>query len=76
MGDALVEQRSTARHVRLAVDALPAEQRDLVALVMLEGYSYREAADLLDLPIGTVMSRLSRAKAALARQLGNEGKAA
>ena len=76
LGDALVEQRSTARHVRLAVDALPAEQRDLVALVMLEGYSYREAADLLGLPIGTVMSRLSRAKAALARQLGNEGKAA
>jgi RNA polymerase sigma-70 factor (ECF subfamily) len=59
--------------VRAAVDALPPEQRDVVALVMLEELSYREAADALGLPIGTVMSRLSRAKAALARRMSAEG---
>lgn len=40
---------------------------------MLEELSYRETADLLGLPIGTVMSRLSRAKAALAKRIAAEG---
>jgi RNA polymerase sigma-70 factor, ECF subfamily len=47
---------------------LPAEQRALLLLVSVEGLSYKEAADTLGIPIGTVMSRLSRARAAL-RQL-------
>jgi RNA polymerase sigma-70 factor (ECF subfamily) len=72
-GVALVEASNEARMVRAAVDQLPSEQRDVVALVMLEEFSYREAADALDLPIGTVMSRLSRAKAALAKLLTAEG---
>lgn len=72
-GVALVEQSDEARMVRAAVDRLPPEQRDVVALVMLEEFSYREAADALGLPIGTVMSRLSRAKAALAKLLAGEG---
>ncbi|MNO31253.1 ECF RNA polymerase sigma factor SigH [compost metagenome] len=53
---------------------LPAEQRALLLLVSVEGLSYKEAAQALDVPIGTVMSRLSRARAAL-RELA-EGKAA
>jgi RNA polymerase sigma-70 factor, ECF subfamily len=65
----IVEQRDQDRSVRAAVDALPEDQRVLVGLVILEGYSYREAADLLDIPIGTVMSRLSRAKTVLSQQL-------
>lgn len=64
-----VEARDRQRAVRHAVDALPADQRELVGLVMLEGFAYREAATMLDIPIGTVMSRLSRAKAALADTL-------
>jgi RNA polymerase sigma-70 factor (ECF subfamily) len=68
-GVALVEASDEARMVRAAVDRLPPEQRDVVALVMLEEMSYRDAADALGVPIGTVMSRLSRAKAALARQI-------
>jgi len=72
-GVVVAETNAEARMVRAAVDALPADQRDLVALVMLEGYSYREAAETLGLPIGTVMSRLSRAKATLARTIAGEG---
>ena len=74
-GVTLTESASAARRVREAVDALPHEQRDVVALVMLEELSYRDAADLLGIPIGTVMSRLSRAKAALARSMAHEGAA-
>lgn len=72
-GRAVTERASDARGVRAAVDALPAEQRDVVALVMLEEFSYRHAAETLGLPIGTVMSRLSRAKAALAKSMTGEG---
>ncbi|MFU7528540.1 RNA polymerase sigma factor [Qipengyuania sp. ASV99] len=72
-GIAVAEQQATMRMVRAAVDSLPREQRDVVALVMLEEYTYREAADALDLPIGTVMSRLSRAKAALAKIVAPQG---
>lgn len=71
-GVATAEQSAEARMVRGAVDRLPPELRDVVALVMLEEFSYREAADMLDVPIGTVMSRLSRAKAALAKVLAGE----
>jgi RNA polymerase sigma-70 factor (ECF subfamily) len=75
-GVAEVEARDRQRAVRRAVDALPAEQRELVGLVMLEGFAYREAAAMLDIPIGTVMSRLSRAKAALAESLRDFGEVA
>lgn len=44
---------------------LPTEQRALLLLVSVEGLSYKEAAQALDVPIGTVMSRLSRARAAM-----------
>jgi RNA polymerase sigma factor (sigma-70 family) len=52
-----------------AIQALPAEQRELVALVWIEGLSYREAADLLNIPIGTLTSRLFRARKALVTSL-------
>jgi len=49
-----------------AMRELPQDQRALLSLVAVDGLSYREAAELLDIPIGTVMSRLSRARATLA----------
>jgi RNA polymerase sigma-70 factor, ECF subfamily len=72
-GVATLEQRSRDRAVRRAMDHLPEEQRVLIGLVVMEGYAYREAAEMLAMPIGTVMSRLSRAKAALAEHLIAEG---
>jgi RNA polymerase sigma-70 factor (ECF subfamily) len=48
---------------------LPEEQRSVVALVLIDGLSYREAASVLDVPIGTVTSRLARARDALAARL-------
>lgn len=50
------------RQVIDAVDALPDAQRVVMLLVAVEGLSYREAADILEIPIGTVMSRLARAR--------------
>lgn len=53
-----------------ALAALPSEQRAVVLLVDAEGFDYGEAADVLGVPVGTVASRLSRARLALRRQLG------
>ncbi len=53
------------RDVRNAVDALSADQRETLFLVAVEGMSYAEAAELTNVPIGTVMSRLSRARASV-----------
>ncbi|HEX9627319.1 MAG TPA: sigma-70 family RNA polymerase sigma factor [Acidiferrobacterales bacterium] len=62
--------------VRAAVARLPEGQRQVVTLVDLEGFSYIEVAAILDVPIGTVMSRLCRARNAMKSQLLREfGKA-
>ena len=53
-----------------AMDRLPDEQREVVALILLEGLGYRETAELLQLPIGTVSSRLVRGRTALLAMLG------
>lgn len=53
------------RDIVRAVAALPLEQREVVLLIGLEGMTYRQASDILDVPVGTVMSRLSRGRAAL-----------
>lgn len=51
--------------VRTAVARLPMGQRQVLTLVDLEGFGYAEVADILNIPVGTVMSRLSRARASL-----------
>jgi len=56
-----------------ALRRLPGEQREAIALVLVEGLSYREAADALDVPIGTLTSRLARGRGALQAMLGHAG---
>ena len=51
--------------VRLAMAAIPAGQRDILALIDVAGLRYAEVAELLGIPVGTVMSRISRARQAL-----------
>ena len=58
--------------VRRALDALPAEFREVIVMRELEGLSYKEIADVAGLPIGTVMSRLARARKRLAHELAGE----
>ena len=52
-----------------AMDRLPDEQREVVALILIEGFGYREASEMLGLPIGTVSSRLVRGRTALLAML-------
>lgn len=67
-GEADALTRLTVAEVNAAMGALAPEQRLVLSLVAVEGRSYKEAADILDLPVGTVMSRLSRARASMAAQ--------
>jgi len=53
------------REVNTAMDKLPDDQRSILALVAVQGMSYKEVADTLSIPLGTVMSRLARARVAL-----------
>jgi len=59
--------------LRDAVNALPEEQREVVLLVGLEEFSYAEAAEILGVPIGTVMSRLHRGRERLRQMLASQG---
>jgi RNA polymerase sigma-70 factor (ECF subfamily) len=63
-------------NVRRAIGALPAEQGEVLHLVGVLGFTYADAAGILGVPTGTVMSRLSRARAALRQSLQHSGAAA
>ncbi len=73
----LLMQRATTETLRAALEALPVEFREVVVLRDLEGFSYKEIAVIADIPLGTVMSRLARARKrlqqALLVQAGKEG---
>jgi len=73
-GEAVAVGELALREVERAMATLPEEQRVVLSLVAVEGLSYRETAEVLETPIGTVMSRLSRARAALAAQFAEESK--
>ncbi|WP_300030325.1 RNA polymerase sigma factor [uncultured Roseobacter sp.] len=66
------EESTLNREVLRAVLRLPEAQRETVLLVYAEGYSYREAAGILDVPIGTIMSRLATARATLGKKFSDE----
>jgi RNA polymerase sigma-70 factor (ECF subfamily) len=57
------------------MERLPEEQRLAVSLVLIEGLSYQEAADVMEVPVGTLTSRLSRGREALAALLGGKEEA-
>lgn len=68
-GEQVVMDRITFSQVNAAMQALPEEQRAAISLVALEGMSYAEAASILGAPIGTIMSRIARARRALSERL-------
>lgn len=71
----LVHSRlADAQSVRRAIAQLPVEFREIIVLREMEGLNYKEIADLSELPIGTVMSRLSRARRLLQKHLVAEFK--
>jgi len=64
---------ASGRDLDRALQLLPSEQREVVLLVGLEGLSYAEAAEVLAIPVGTVMSRLARGRGRLRALMGYEG---
>lgn len=65
------EASAALSDVDRALATLPDDQREAVLLVMVEGYSYREAAEIAQCPVGTMNSRLVRGRDALLKQLGD-----
>ena len=68
-----LEARNELARTRRAIAGLPEPQREVLLLVTVEGLSYDAAAELLGIPRGTVMSRLARARIALARLVQRSG---
>lgn len=72
VGQSPFDGQDQALSVEAAMARLPEEQRAAVMLVLVEGLAYREAAAALEVPIGTLTSRLARARAALQQFLGED----
>jgi RNA polymerase sigma-70 factor (ECF subfamily) len=68
-----VLEHFTEAEVKAAVEALPEQFRMAVLLADVEGFSYKEIAEILDIPIGTVMSRLHRGRKSLQKTLHDFG---
>ncbi len=68
--EVLLLNNSDQQEIRRAVEQLPVEFREVMILRELEGMSYKEIAEMADVPIGTVMSRLARARKQLQQSLG------
>lgn len=66
-----IEASIDLRKAMAAMERLPDEQREVVALILIEGFGYRECSEILSLPIGTVSSRLVRGRSALLQMMGN-----
>jgi RNA polymerase sigma-70 factor, ECF subfamily len=73
--DPRADTYADALSVQAAVSQLSEEQREVIGLVLIEGLSYKEAAQVMGVPMGTVTSRLARARAALQSLLSAHGEA-
>ena len=71
--DAAQEEQMHYKDVVAGFRSLPHNDKVVLSLVAIEGLKYEEAAELLDVPVGTVRSRLSRARTRLREALANEG---
>jgi RNA polymerase sigma-70 factor, ECF subfamily len=71
VGDASSETHTEALSVQEALARLPDEQRIAVGLVLVEGLSYKEAAEIMAVPVGTLTSRLARGREALQAMLAD-----
>ncbi|MEM8796300.1 MAG: RNA polymerase sigma factor [Pseudomonadota bacterium] len=69
-GETAAETRLMLESTFKEIEALPDDQREVLILICVEELSYKEAADVLDAPIGTIMSRLARARQKLSENLG------
>lgn len=69
-GTQVAETALMLKSARAAIETLPDPQREVIMLICVEEMSYKEAAAVLDTPVGTVMSRLARARLAIADKLG------
>lgn len=69
-GTQTVETALMLTSARATIAALPENQRDVILLICVEELSYKEASEVLDTPVGTVMSRLARARRAIAEKMG------
>ncbi|VAW52734.1 hypothetical protein MNBD_GAMMA05-528 [hydrothermal vent metagenome] len=65
------ELNETVMHIHTAMSKLREEHREVLSLIAVEGFSYNQVANILDLPIGTVMSRLYRSRKHLRQHLSN-----
>jgi RNA polymerase sigma-70 factor, ECF subfamily len=68
-----IENETIGMSVQAAMARLPEDQRVAVSLVLVEGLPYKEAAEVLEIPMGTLTSRLARGREALQALLGGEG---
>ncbi len=68
-GEKIICDHITLHQVNDAMDQLPDDQRSILALIAVQGMSYKEVAETLSIPMGTVMSRLARARIALNQYL-------
>lgn len=73
-GEADVIARMTLDEVMAAIGLLPPEQREVLILVCVEEFSYKDTADMVGVPVGTVMSRLARAREKISRSAGIEAR--
>jgi len=68
-GEKIAHARLLLEKTRGLIMSLPDDQRMAMTLVTIEGYSYKEASEILETPVGTIMSRLSRARKSLSDQM-------